>query len=84
MDMNDNEIHLKPGVHQVRVILWEARQAAEFSASARAAATAQCANDSREICSTLRTHKATMRKHKRGMNQVGLDHGYPGMGRRRW
>lgn len=78
MNMSDSEIYLKPGVQQMRNILWEAREAAEFAASARTAAAAQRANDCREMCATLRAHKSTARKHKRDMIQVGLSGGYPG------
>lgn len=54
----------------MRNILWEARQAAEFAASARAAAASQRAADARIMCSSRSELKATVREHKRDLLQV--------------
>jgi len=50
---------------QVREVLWEARQAAEFAAAARAAAIFQRTDDSRQLCVIRREWKKLVRQHKR-------------------
>ncbi|CAM9178363.1 unnamed protein product, partial [Sphacelaria rigidula] len=56
--------------HAVRSVLWETREAAEFSAAARAASAAQRASDSREMKNTLRAYKKTVRTHKQDGHQA--------------
>ncbi|CAM9328736.1 unnamed protein product, partial [Ectocarpus sp. 8 AP-2014] len=50
--------------YAVRDVLWEARNAAEFAAAARAAAASQLADDSRGFCDARRGRKAMVRQHK--------------------
>ncbi|CAB1117471.1 unnamed protein product [Ectocarpus sp. CCAP 1310/34] len=50
--------------YAVRDVLWEARNAAEFAAAARAAAASQLAEDSRGFCNARRGRKAMVRQHK--------------------
>lgn len=52
---------------QVRNVLWEARQAAEFAAAARAAASSQRAEDSRGLSGIRRERKKMVRQHKRNL-----------------
>lgn len=54
----------------MRNVLWEARQAAEFAAAARAAAASQRTVDSRDMGAVRRKRKAAVRKHKRDLRQV--------------
>ncbi|CAM9282717.1 unnamed protein product [Ectocarpus sp. 12 AP-2014] len=50
--------------YAVRDVLWEARNAAEFAAAARAAAASQLTDDSRGFCDARRGRKAVVRQHK--------------------
>ena len=54
-------------VPQVRNVLWEARQAAEFAAAARAAAASQRTEDSRGLCDIRRDRKKVVRQHERDL-----------------
>jgi len=49
---------------QVREVLWEARQAAEYAAAARAASIFQRTDDSRQLCVIRREWKKLIRQHK--------------------
>eukprot|EP00903_Cladosiphon_okamuranus_P015742 g14530.t1 len=53
--------------YAVRSVLWEARQAAEFAAAARAAAVSQRAEDARGLCDIHRDRKSVVRQHKRDL-----------------
>eukprot|EP00752_Nemacystus_decipiens_P008396 g7506.t1 len=53
--------------YEVRNILWEARQAAEFSAAARAAAVSQRAEDSQGLSDVRRHRKKLVRQHRRDL-----------------
>lgn len=62
---------------QVRSVLWEARQAAEFAAAARAAAASQRAEDSRGLCDIRRDRKKVVRQCKRDLLLVSWRGGCP-------
>lgn len=56
-------------------MLWEARNAAEFAAAARAAAASQLADNSRGFCDARRGRKAMVRQHKQDILLVSVENG---------